>query len=73
MCMFGGAPKLEPVAAPILAAGSEAARREGSLEARMRRARAGAAADVLTGPEGLGGGLAAAARAGAPAMTFGGV
>jgi hypothetical protein len=51
-----------PIAAPILAAPAEAARREGDLEARLRRARAGAAADVLTSPQGLGG-----------AMTFGGV
>lgn len=65
MCMFGGAPRMQTMAAPILSAQSEPARREGDMEARLRRMRAGAAADVLTGPQGLGGGQ--------PAMTFGGV
>jgi hypothetical protein len=63
MCVFRS-PKTEAVAAPILAASSEPAQREGDLEARMRRMRAGAAADVLTSPQGLGG---------STAMTFGGV
>lgn len=61
MCMFKP-PKVQATAAPILAAPSDAARREGDLEARIRRAQSAAAADVLTRPEGLGG-----------AMTFGGV
>lgn len=52
MCIMNS-PKLEPVAAPILAAPSDAARRNASVETRLRRARAGAAADVLTSPEGL--------------------
>lgn len=55
--------KMKTLAAPILSAPSDAVRREGDLEARIRRARAGAAADVLTSPEGLSG----------AAMTFGGV
>lgn len=62
MCVFS-TPKLDAVAAPVLAAPSDAAKRESDLEARLRRARSAAAADVLTGPEGLGG----------MARTFGGV
>jgi hypothetical protein len=62
MCVFSR-PKMDAVAAPILAAPSEAAKREGDMEARLRRARAAASADVLTGPEGLAG----------MAQTFGGV
>lgn len=64
MCkgIFGGAPQMQSIAAPILSAQSDPARREGDLEARIRRARAGAAADVLTTPQGLSG----------PSMTFGG-
>lgn len=55
-------PKMASIAAPILSAQSDAGRRQGDLEARLRRARAGAAADILTTPEGLSG----------AAMTFGG-
>lgn len=65
MCMFSSPKMPSPVVAPILAAPSDAARREGDVEARLRRMRAGAAADVLTTPQGL--------AAGGGAMTFGGV
>lgn len=61
MCLAGGAPK--QTAAPIAAPGSDVIRRQGEVEQRLRRARLGAAADVLTSPTG-----AAGAK-----TTFGGV
>lgn len=51
MCFFSQ-PRPAP-AARIAAPSSDAARRQGDLEARLRRRRAGAAADVLTTPLGL--------------------
>jgi hypothetical protein len=70
MCMMGGGPK--PTAAPLIAApGSDAVRRRSDMEMRMRRARSGAAADILTGP--LGAAPAAMAAGAAPAATLGGI
>lgn len=68
MCMMGGG-GAKPTAAPLLAApGSDAVRRRSELEMARRRARAGAAADILTGPLGA----APAASSGA-AATLGGI
>lgn len=50
------APKMKmetPAASRIAAPTSDAAQREGDFERILRRARSGAAADILTGPLGL--------------------
>lgn len=60
MCGFGGGGS-QPASRTILAApDTGASRRRGDLEARLRRLRAGAAADVLTGPMGVPAGPGAA-------------
>lgn len=49
-------PKIEtaqPLSAPIAAPSSREANRDADLEARLRRARSGAAANVLTSARGL--------------------
>lgn len=52
MCMFGrsGAAPAQP---QIAATDNREAIQQGDLEARLRRRRAGAAADVITGPRGI--------------------
>lgn len=52
MCM--SSPKPPKIAAPIIAAPDNAeANRQGDIEARLRRRRAGAAANLLTSPTGI--------------------
>lgn len=47
-------PKMPNVAAPLIAStGNAEATSAGSFEASLRRARAGAAANILTGPMGI--------------------
>ena len=52
MCMQP--PRIPAPAAPLIAAtDSREAIQQGSIEARLRRARAGAAANILTSPTGI--------------------
>lgn len=53
MCLTPKTP--QPVAAPMAAPGSDSIRRQGEVEQRIRRARSGAAADILTSPTGVAG------------------
>lgn len=50
MC-FGGSPKI--AAPPVAAIDNSEAARQADLESRLRRRRAGAASDILTGPTGI--------------------
>lgn len=52
MC-FMKTPKFEKPRVPIAAADNAEAMAQASLEAKLRRRRAGAAADILTGPSGI--------------------
>ena len=53
MCGFGKKPEISAAPQIIAAPSSESAARQGDLEARMRRARAGAATSILTSPVGI--------------------
>lgn len=54
MCEFLKRPKIPTPSMQAIAAPDNAeATRRGSMEARLRRARSGAAANVLTGPSGI--------------------
>lgn len=52
MCVFGG-PKISPAVSQVAATDNAEATRQADLEARLRRRRSGAAANVLTGPRGI--------------------
>lgn len=51
MCL--SKPKIPTVRTPLAAYDNQEALRQGDIEARLRRRRAGAAADVLTGASGI--------------------
>ncbi len=51
MCIFRSMPQPRPIQLP--ASDNREAFRQASIEARLRRRRAGAAANVLTGPSGI--------------------
>jgi len=58
MCIFGGGgggatAQSRPTPVPLAATDNSEAVRTGNLEARIRRRRAGAAANILTGPTGI--------------------
>lgn len=52
MCIFGSKPSA-PALPQVAAYDNQEALKQGDIEARMRRRRAGAAADVLTSPTGI--------------------
>jgi len=53
MCILQRQSVAAPTPAIIPTAGNLATQRQGDLEARLRRARAGAAANILTSPRGI--------------------
>lgn len=59
MCdLFRRQPAVRPVQQAIAAPDNAEAVRRGNMEARLRRMRAGAAANILTGPSGIPAGAA---------------
>ena len=51
MCIFPKTPKIQPL--QVAAFDNQEALKEADIEARLRRRRAGAAANVLTAPTGI--------------------
>ncbi|MGR3456073.1 hypothetical protein [Pseudooceanicola sp.] len=53
MCVFGNTPKISAAAPIVAATDNRAANQNADIEARLRRRRAGAAANVLTSAVGI--------------------